>query len=164
MNKHASHRHSYNESSEALLKKAGLKMTVARKAVMEILLKNHGPLTIEQISKAIRTPKCDLVTVYRITEAFEKNRLINRCDFGDGIARYEFNPADDDHHHHHIICRSCESVEPLDLCVVQTWENALETKGYSDLSHKLEFFGVCKSCTSSNPSSKSSGVKNEALL
>jgi len=163
MNKPRAHAHthgpSHSESPEALLKQSGLKLTVARKAVLDVLLKNHGPLTIEQISKSVRSPKCDLVTVYRIIEAFKKNRLISRCDFGDGIARYEFNPADGSHHHHHVICKSCESVEPLDLCVVQSWERSLQDRGYSDLTHKLEFFGVCKACKPST-----SGARHETLL
>jgi Fur family ferric uptake transcriptional regulator len=62
--------------------------------------------------------------------------------------RYELaeNQAGD-HHHHHLICKVCQRVEPVDACAVSKLEkNIVAEYGYADVSHRLEFFGVCPQC------------------
>jgi Fur family transcriptional regulator, ferric uptake regulator len=132
--------------AQKLLKGAHLKVTTSRQSVLQLLMKDHGPLTVDQILRSLKDCDCDLVTVYRVVQALEKARIISRCDFGDGISRYEFTESHQGHHHHHVICKSCRQVEPLDLCVDQKWEKKLAARGYSDLTHRLEFFGLCKEC------------------
>ena len=58
--------------------------------------------------------------------------------------RYEFNHGD--HHHHHLICRICQKVETLDLCVVDALERLVKQRGYAEITHQLEFFGICPDC------------------
>lgn len=132
-------------SAADLLKEAGLKRTKTREVLLDFLAAEHGPFSIEEISEQNRAEDLDLVTVYRCMAAFEKVALVRRCDFGDGVARYEFQ-LDPRHHHHHVICRTCRRSESLESCKLPSYESRLKALGYSDITHSLEFFGICKNC------------------
>ncbi len=136
-----------HEDSGDLLRAAKLKVTRPRTAILDLLAAKHGPFTSEEIHAAVtRTPgiACDLVTIYRCLAKFEDLGLINRCDFGDGAVRYELRHKD--HHHHHIICRSCRRVEPLPNCPVESETIRLPKLAFKDVTHRLEFFGLCPDC------------------
>ena len=105
----------------------------------------HGPFDVQQILGRMSAGVCDPVTVYRCLETFEHARLVRRCDFSDGVVRYELIGDD---HHHHLICRSCGKVEELEIDVhhLHSLERAAETRGYAGVAHSLEFFGICPDC------------------
>ena len=84
------------------------------------------------------------MTTYRTLTSLEEAGLARRCDFGDSCYRYEYNAGE--HHHHHIVCRRCRKVETVDLCVADVLERVAKQRGYSDISHTLEVFGVCSEC------------------
>lgn len=122
----------------------GLRVTAPRLAMLAILTTEHGPFGAEELHRRMGRKGCDVVTVYRSLQAMEGIGLLRRCDFGDGTYRYEFNAGE--HHHHHIICRVCRSVETLDFCVADSLERLARSKGYRNVTHTLEIFGVCPRC------------------
>ena len=126
------------------LRARGLRVTEARKSMLAILTREHGPFGAEELHRRMGSKGCDVVTVYRSLQAMEEIGLLRRCDFGDGTYRYEFNAGE--HHHHHIICRVCRSVETLDECMAAGLEKIARDKGYTNVSHTLEVFGVCPRC------------------
>jgi Fur family ferric uptake transcriptional regulator len=128
------------------LKGTGLKCTKPRETLLRFLMANHGPFSAKELHVALKAKGLDAVTTYRCLAAFEKARLVTRCDFGDGIARYEFSEGPE-HHHHHVICVDCRKVEKLELCDVVRFENVVKGLGYSKIRHVLEFTGVCRECT-----------------
>ncbi len=128
----------------AALRTARLRVTEPRIAILALLAEKHGPFTVEEIHQKL-TKICDLATVYRSFISLEKARLIQRCEFGDGTSRYEL-AEEKDHHHHHIVCRKCKKIEPLDSCSFAEVNRLADDTGYSDISHFLEFFGVCRIC------------------
>ncbi len=120
------------------------RITAPRRAILTILIGEHGPFTTEELHQRMTGVNCDLVTVYRCLAAMEEISLVRRCDFGDGVYRYEFNTGE--HHHHHIVCRACHSVKTLDFCVADGLERMARQMGYSNVTHVLEIFGVCAEC------------------
>lgn len=142
--------HLKNQDPASLLKKAGLRSTRSRVALLRFFAsdtRHQGPFTVEQVHQAIKKTGTDLVTVYRGLETFEKHRLIKKCHFGDGFARYEAN--DDSHHHHHVVCTRCRSTRALSECdLLEQLEKRIKALGYEQVSHSLEFFGVCQGCRS----------------
>lgn len=143
------HRHVHDpqrEYAEALeaLRTGGLKLTRTRKALLELLLHEHGPFSIEEIQQRL-TVACDIVTIYRNMMAFETQGLVTSCDFGDGLARYEWAHGGEAHHHH-IICQNCRRVEELELCMVAELEKLVASRGYAQVTHRLEFYGLCRDC------------------
>ncbi len=128
-----------------LLEESSLRKTQGRVALLEILIEKHGPFSVEEIHHFVQSKKMDLATVYRCLTAFEEISLVRRCDFGDGIARYELHLGSG-HHHHHVICKICRKSEKIDDCEVAKLETLVEKKGYTRISHNLEFFGICRQC------------------
>lgn len=127
-----------------VLRKSGLKLTGSRLSIIDALESRHCPLSAEEIHKKCKGAKVDLVTVYRNLKIFEDKHLIRKSSFGDGVDRYEL--AIDDHHHHHLVCRDCHRVQKLPDCNLRSLEQFAKTKGFSEISHHLEIFGLCSKC------------------
>ena len=132
------------QKAEKLIKDKSLSITEPRKNILAFLLKNHGPFSMEEIHDGLGKKACDLATVYRCIVQFENSDLVERRYLGDEILRYEYK--DTDHHHHHIVCRICKSVTEMKYCFISEIEQMIRDKGYSDITHSLEFFGVCAKC------------------
>lgn len=137
------------ETVRSRMKDMGLKMTQARKSMLELLLYEHGPFSCEEVFEKLNKKKgvepCDLVTVYRSLAKLEESGIIERCDFGDGKTRYEIKHRG--HHHHHIICKVCKRVETITACKLVDTSSIPTSLGFKDVTHKLEFFGICPSCS-----------------
>jgi len=121
-----------------------MRVTEPRKAMLGILTREHGPFSAEELHHKLKGKSCDVVTVYRSLQAMEEIGVVRRCDFGDNTYRYEINHGD--HHHHHIVCRTCRSVQVLDLCAVGKLERIAREMGYENITHTLEIFGTCPKC------------------
>jgi Fur family transcriptional regulator, ferric uptake regulator len=130
--------------TKEVLQEVGLKVTRPRLAILNVLLKDHGPFTMDEIHKVVRK-EVDRVTVYRCVETFQELGIARRCDFGEGPVRYEYQGLGVEHHHH-VICRKCKKVESLSACAVKNLEKTVEKAGYSNVTHSLEFFGICENC------------------
>ncbi len=142
--------HDSEENTELLdkalveLAQSNLRMTAPRRAMLEVLAREHGPFTVEEIHDRLPAGTCDLVTLYRSLSALAEVAIVRRCDFGDGAQRFEIGG----NHHHHIICRRCHSVEILDKqCVAGPLEQAARDAGFSNVTHSLEVFGICPKCS-----------------
>ncbi|MGZ6404293.1 MAG: Fur family transcriptional regulator, partial [Bdellovibrionota bacterium] len=101
------HNHHHPKSLEQVLgdlKKSQLKLTIPRKAILKVLVEEHGPFTAEEVHKRISRRVCDLATVYRTLASLDEAGLLRRCEFGDGSARYELAEAENTHHHH-LVCK-----------------------------------------------------------
>lgn len=135
------------ELAQALevLEQACLRRTRPRIAILKILIAHHGPFTVDEILSLKGAQGLDKVTVYRSLSALEEINLIQRCELGDRISRYEYERGG--HHHHHVVCKNCKKVEIFDKCIPNELTRAVHKMGYQDVSHSLEFFGLCESCT-----------------
>jgi Fur family ferric uptake transcriptional regulator len=127
------------------VRKSQLRVTEPRVAILEVLLKHHGPFTVEEIHKRLAKDVCDLATIYRSLASLEKTGILRRCEFGDGTSRYELSEHKN-HHHHHVICKLCKRVEVLDDCELKEIDHFAQKRGFTEITHSLEFFGVCPKC------------------
>lgn len=132
------------EEFKVILNSRSQRITAPRLEILGILKSNHKPLTISEIHSLFRNKKTDLATVYRTINLFAELGIVNVIDFKDEFMRYEL--VYDRHHHHHIVCKKCKRVENVEACVLEELEKLLNKKGYSEISHSLEFFGVCENC------------------
>ena len=135
-------------STQALerLKASRLKVTPARRKIVEVLSVEHGPFSVEELHQRYLKKTCDLATVYRTITSLEQKSILKRCEFGDGVARYELLD-ESDHHHHHLVCRQCKRVELIELPKVEESIHTFAKKtGFKKVSHILELFGVCPKC------------------
>ncbi|MFM6927476.1 MAG: Fur family transcriptional regulator [Bdellovibrio sp.] len=135
------------DSLNERVRAAGMKLTSQRSQVLKILLHCPEPISADEIFKKIggKAAGMDLVTIYRILKKFEEASLVSRLEFGDGVARFELT-LESGHHHHHVICRQCQRVEPLHICDLDQHISMVEKMGYKQVSHRLDFFGLCSRC------------------
>ncbi len=132
------------EEFRVILNSRSQRITNPRLEILSTLKQNHDPLTISEIHGKLSSKKTDLATVYRTINLFYELGIVNEIDFKDEFKRYEL--VYDRHHHHHIVCRKCKKVENVETCVLDELEKLLNKKGYTEISHSLEFFGVCGKC------------------
>jgi len=132
------------EEFKVILNARSQRITGPRLEILSILKMNHKPLTISEIHGKVKNNKIDLATVYRTINLFAELNIVYEIDFKDEFKRYEL--IYDRHHHHHIVCKKCKTVENVETCVLDDLEKFLNKKGYTDISHSLEFFGVCQKC------------------
>ncbi len=132
-----------------LLADSKFRMTKTRHALLKAMNLQKGPFSAPQLVRIFAyKASCDPVTIYRSLPVFEKLGIIEKCDFSDDMAKYEWSLGKSKrHHHHHFVCRKCKKVESLDFCLVENQESKLKKMGYTGLSHRLEFSGQCPTCS-----------------
>ncbi|RYD79644.1 MAG: hypothetical protein EOP84_12770 [Verrucomicrobiaceae bacterium] len=95
----SSHPHAHSpqehlDSALQVLRDNQHRITAPRKALLGVLTNEHGPFTAEELHGRLEKGMCDLVTVYRCLAAMEEINIVRRCDFGDGVYRYEYNTGE----------------------------------------------------------------------
>jgi Fe2+ or Zn2+ uptake regulation protein len=128
------------------IKAKGLKITKARLAIFEILVKIKHPETVQNIYKKLKN--IDLVTLYRTIGSFEKNGLLRRVDLHKDSVYYEINT----NHHHHIICKKCGAMEDFNICDINRLTKKITAKASQFKiinEHNFELFGMCNDCVKS---------------
>jgi Fur family ferric uptake transcriptional regulator len=136
------------ESQE--IRKAGLKVTLPRVKILEILEQAGSPchMTAEDVYKALldREEDIGLATVYRVLTQFVGAGLVERHHFESGQAVFELNRGT---HHDHIVCVQCGQVEEFFDETIEASQKAIaKRKGFDISDHSLIIYGSCrrKSC------------------
>ena len=125
-----------SESQE--LKKAGLKVTLPRRRILEIL--EGAParhMSAEDVYKLLLESgeEIGLATVYRVLTQFEGAGLVQRHHFQSGHAVFELAGEG---HHDHMVCRDCGRVEEFYDRVIEERQDALaEAHGFRIADHSL---------------------------
>jgi Fur family ferric uptake transcriptional regulator len=126
------------------LKEAGLKVTLPRMKILEILENSENQhLTAEDIYKILLQTGDDIgvATIYRVLSQFESASLVNRHQFETGQAVFELNRG---HHHDHLICVKCgKIVEFVDDEIEKRQEDIAEKEGFQITDHALIIYGIC---------------------
>lgn len=129
------------------LKKAGLKATLPRIKILEILEKTElRHMSAEDVYKALLESGEDvgLATVYRVLTQFESAGLVFRHNFEGGHSVFELNEG---HHHDHILCIKCGRVDEFfDESIEQRQREIARERGYVMTDHNLTIQGVCPKC------------------
>ena len=131
------------ESSE--LRKAGLKVTLPRMKILEILETSETRhMSAEDVYKVLleAEEEIGLATVYRVLTQFEAAGLVTRHHFEGGHSVFEMNEG---HHHDHIVCNQCgKVVEFVEETIERCQEVVASKAGFSIRDHSLIIYGDCK--------------------
>jgi len=129
------------------LKKAGLKVTLPRLKILQILEKSkEHHLSAEDIYRMLLESDEDigLATVYRVLTQFEEAGLVVRHNFESGQSVFEIDHGT---HHGHLVCVKCGRVEEfVDDFIETRQEEIAKEKGYSITDHSLNIYGICAKC------------------
>lgn len=132
-------------SGSADLKKAGLKTTLPRLKILNLL--EQSPvrhMSAEDVYKRLleEDEEVGLATVYRVLTQFESARLVIRHNFEGGRSVFELN---DESHHDHIVCIECGKVfEFADDVIEKRQHQIAEKNGIIMQDHSLYVYGICK--------------------
>jgi len=133
------------ESSE--LRKAGLKVTLPRMKILDILEEGRDShLSAEDVYKSLLESGEDigLATVYRVLTQFEAAGLVKRHHFEGGHSVFELNEGS---HHDHILCVKCGRVDEfVDEMIEQRQKDIASRLGYEMTDHCLYMYGICGKC------------------
>lgn len=130
------------------LKKVGLKVTMPRLKILEIL-ESAGTarhMSAEDVYKALLEHGEDvgLATVYRVLTQFEQAGILTRHHFEGGQSVFEM---DEGRHHDHILCTRCGRVDEFVDPTIEERQKAIADRfGYTMTDHSLYIYGVCKEC------------------
>lgn len=126
------------------LKQAGLKVTLPRMKILDILQAHQAQhLTAEDIYKALLDAgeEIGLATVYRVLTQFESAGLIQRHHFEGAQSCFELNQGN---HHDHILCLQCGRIEEFVDEVIEQRQRAIAEKlGFELMDHCLILYGQC---------------------
>ncbi|PKM46155.1 MAG: ferric iron uptake transcriptional regulator [Gammaproteobacteria bacterium HGW-Gammaproteobacteria-1] len=130
------------------LKKVGLKATLPRIKILEILESGGTArhMSAEDVYKALLEHGEDvgLATVYRVLTQFEQAGILTRHHFEGGQSVFEM---DEGRHHDHILCTKCGRVDEFFDPTIEERQKAIADKfGYSMTDHSLYIYGICKDC------------------
>ncbi len=127
------------------LKKAGLKATIPRLKILEILESaEHPHVTAEEVYKRLLAAgeEVGLATVYRVLTQFQTAGLVIRHNFEGGRSVFEINQGG---HHDHMVCMVCGEVfEFVDSAIEDRQRQVAEQAGFVIDDHSLYLYGVCE--------------------
>ena len=127
------------------LKRAGLKATLPRLKILEILESSDTHhLSAEDVYRELLDSDDDvgLATIYRVLTQFESAGLVTRHHFESGHAVFELERG---HHHDHIVCVQCGKVEEFyDQTIEDRQKSVVGKMGYEIQDHSLVIYGDCK--------------------
>lgn len=138
------------ETVSGILRDEGLRITRKRTAILETLFEAGAPMNLQEIQQgaAARAGTMpDFATVFRMLNLMEQLHLVHKVSLQRSSSYYEL--SDPRKHYDHLVCKKCDQVILIDTpCPIGDTEKKLARQyGFSDLSHSLEFFGICPSCT-----------------
>ena len=128
-------------TDDAELKKAGLKVTLPRLRILELLEDgDKAHLSAEEIYRRLidAGEEVGLATVYRVLTQFEQAGICIRHNFEEGHAVYELTPSD---HHDHMVCIDSGAViEFKNDLIEDEQEKIAKEHGYEIVDHKLVLY------------------------
>lgn len=126
------------------IRKAGLKVTLPRVKILEVLEENDARhLSAEDVYRLLldKGDEIGLATVYRVLTQFESAGLVRRHHFEGGQSVFELDRGG---HHDHIVCAQCGHVEEFYDEVIEERQRAVAAeRGFAIDDHSLIIYGRC---------------------
>ncbi len=125
------------------LRKAGLKITLPRVKILQILEsteKGSQHMSAEDVYRALLTAGEDvgLATVYRVLTQFESAGLVTRHHFETGHSVFEL--AKGEHHDHMVCVNSGDVVEFTDPIIEERQREIAKEHGFDLIDHSLVLY------------------------
>lgn len=126
------------------LRKAGLKVTLPRVKILELLERaEHHHMSAEEVYKALIEQGEDvgLATVYRVLTQFEQVGIVQRHNFENNLSVFELST---DEHHDHLVCDACGKIYEFHNDIIEKeQEKVAKAHGFKMTGHSLVLYGIC---------------------
>ncbi len=123
------------------LKKAGLKVTLPRLKVLEVLERAEPHhMSAEDVYRHLieQDESVGLATVYRVLTQFQSAGIVERHNFDDGHAVYEL--ASEEHHDHMVDVDSGQVLEFVNDRIEALQHEIVAEKGFELIDHELVLY------------------------
>lgn len=127
------------------LRGRGVRVTLARRAVLDALLSTGGHASAEEIADRVATERPDvhLSTVYRNLEELERLGVVLHAHLGHGPALYHLASAA----HAHLVCEVCgTTIEVSEELFATLATEALARWGFEVNPRHSAVLGRCSRC------------------
>jgi Fe2+ or Zn2+ uptake regulation protein len=142
------HRHLARDVADALavVRAHGLRLTGARRLVLEALFEVDRPASAEEIAAGLdgALPAADLGSVYRNLETLERIGLVRHVHLGHGPGLYELTRA---RRNEYALCGECGTASAVPARELDSVRAALEQLlGIEPRFDHFPIVGVCRRC------------------
>ena len=130
------------------LKDLGLRITVPRRQVIDVLASTHEHLTVEDLHEQVqqRTDGIHLATIYRTVEALVEAGLIDHIHLPHGATTYHLI-VEADASHCHAMCTGCDRVIDLPSDVLDDVAADVRRRhGFELNARHVALTGRCRDC------------------
>ncbi len=125
---------------------AGYKVTVARRAVVELILRRANYFTAAEIWGDLKqtAPGTGRATVFRTLDLLSELEVLEKIHLSDGCHRYLVCL---NQQHYHLICSSCgTSTNFTESSLTKLLQELAKRAQFEIHNHRLDMFGVCQQC------------------
>ena len=123
------------------IRSAGLKVTHARKRILEVLeTGNQSHLSADDINRILikNNDEVGVATVYRVLNQFVDAGICIKHNFDSGQAVFELTPV---HHHDHMVCLDTgDVIEFTDDIIEERQKKLADEKGYEIIDHSMVLY------------------------
>ena len=133
-------------ATEAALRRAGGRSTVARRAILSLLDAAEGGMSAEELLAALGTAGLPAArsTVYRTLDTLREIGAVETVHPNPEHHRYLARRSA---HQHHLVCEVCGTVTTFDGCDLEDEVIvAAVATGFRVRQHTLEILGNCRDC------------------
>jgi Fur family ferric uptake transcriptional regulator len=131
---------------EEQLRRAGLRATATRVAVLKVLADSHDHPRVDQVVERVRDSGASISTQagYDVCEALHRVALARRISLAGSPARYEARVGDN---HHHLVCRACGHTVDVDCAVgAAPCLDPPDDHGFAVSEADVTYWGLCPEC------------------
>ena len=135
------------KNSEQILSDHNVSITNPRILVLETLLENKGPITLDELQSILKN-KVAKSTLYRVLSDLKKIDILDEFTSPENQTVIELI-LEDRTHHHHLFCSDCGEI--IDVELSDQFENFLDLEikkieekfKFKISDHRVEMFGQC---------------------
>ena len=134
------------DSAVEALRSHGLRVSAARRLVLESLFAAEGPIPAERIADGLagRLPQSDLASVYRNLETLEAVGLVRHFHLGHGPGLYGLAGTGE---REYLVCSTCHAVRVVEPGEMEALRSLIRRDfGYDARFSHFPIVGRCAEC------------------
>ena len=128
------------------LRRAGLRATSARVAILTELRRRAGPVSHGEMEELLRGRPWNRTTIYRSLVDLARVGLARRFDVGDHVWRFEATGRTEGEEHPHFVCNACGDIACLDGVELEVARPEGAPRAIVAREVEIQVHGVCDRC------------------
>lgn len=126
------------------LRERGLRISMARRAIVKYLFDAGGPVSAQQIATGLGGTPPDLASVYRNLETLEEHGVVRHFHAGHGAGRYVLASGGEPEY---LACDRCGAIREIDRRELEPLRAAVRKRfGYKVEFSQFPMMGLCPRC------------------